>query len=408
MLASNNKQQDIADPRKTSRGLILLLGVASSLSAFAMASVIPVLPLLVREFGVELASVQFVVSAYLLGLGIFQPIHGLLCDRYGRRPVLLCGFGLFFLASLFASFTTSLEFLVIARFAQSMGVSVATVVTRAIVRDSFDPVPAAIALSFMTAIMGIAPLIAPVAGGIVAELLGWKGIFWMHASVAALLVGLLFLQLRESRPAGTAAMRFGELLRGFGTLCRSSRFMGHSLTYSFTSASGFMVITIGAVVFERLFALSASGFGLLMAGISAAYIAGATSSGHLVQRRGRVLTHWLGMSISIVAITLFCVAAFSAEPRFWLFVVALSLLMFANGAISPLSLAGAVSDHAELAGVASGFSSAIAMMISMIFVILTASFYDGSAKPCALLMIGTCLLGVGSLRMAYGASKAVR
>ena len=153
-------------------GLIALLGVASGLSAFGMASVVPTLPTLSRALGADFGSLQFVVSAYLLGLGLFQPIQGLLCDRFGRRPVMLMGFSLFAAASLLASVASGLASLVLARFLQAMGVSVATVVSRAIVRDTFEPGPAAIALSFITAVMGVAPVIAPVIGGTVVEVWG--------------------------------------------------------------------------------------------------------------------------------------------------------------------------------------------------------------------------------------------
>jgi MFS family permease len=119
-----------------------------------MASVVPALPLLAQSLQADYATVQFVVSAYLLGLGLFQPVQGLLSDRFGRRPVLLAGYGVFLVASLAASFATDIAMVIAARFLQAMGVSVATVVTRAIVRDSFEPGPAATALSFITAVMG--------------------------------------------------------------------------------------------------------------------------------------------------------------------------------------------------------------------------------------------------------------
>ena len=122
-----------------------------------MASVVPALPSLAKSLQADYATVQFVVSAYLLGLGLFQPVQGLLSDRFGRRPVLLAGYGVFLVASLAASFATDIAMVIAARFLQAMGVSVATVVTRAIVRDSFEPGPAATALSFITAVMGVAP-----------------------------------------------------------------------------------------------------------------------------------------------------------------------------------------------------------------------------------------------------------
>ena len=195
-------------------GFIILLGIASGLSAFGMASVVPALPTLSRALQADWSSVQFIVSAYLLGLGLFQPVQGLLCDRFGRRPVLLGGFTLFLAASLLASLATSLLQLVLARFLQAVGVSVATVVTRAIVRDSFEPEPAAVALSFITAVMGVAPVIAPVFGGLATEAVGWRGIFWLHAAMALLVVALLARVLRETRPADTESMTARELLAG--------------------------------------------------------------------------------------------------------------------------------------------------------------------------------------------------
>ena len=108
-------------------GLIALLGAASGLSSFGMASVVPALPSLGRALDADYANLQFVVSAYLGGLALFQPLQGLLSDRYGRRPVLLGGFTLFALASLLASIETSLPGLVLARFLQAMGASVAKI-----------------------------------------------------------------------------------------------------------------------------------------------------------------------------------------------------------------------------------------------------------------------------------------
>ena len=74
-----------------------------------MASVVPALPLLSKSLQADYATVQFVVSAYLLGLGLFQPVQGLLSDRFGRRPVLLAGYGVFLVASLAAHRTGSAD-----------------------------------------------------------------------------------------------------------------------------------------------------------------------------------------------------------------------------------------------------------------------------------------------------------
>jgi len=371
-----------------------------------MASVVPALPLLSRELQADFSTVQFVVSSYLLGLGLFQPIQGLFCDRFGRRPVLLAGFGLFLLASLIASLATHIAMLVAARFLQAMGASVATVVTRAIVRDSFEPGPAATALSFITAVMGVAPVIAPFVGGLASDALGWRGIFWLHAGVAGCLLLLLGTQLRETRPVGTQAMSVAELLRGASVLLRQRSFLGHTLTYSAVSAAGFIFITVGADLYGRLFGLASSQFGALWSGLAVSYVCGAMAAGYLSRRLGSRQTTRAGIGCNFLATTLFVVAAFAAAPNLWLFSGSLALLMLANGVISPLALAGAVDEHPELAGVAAGFSSAIAMLLSMVSAIATGVLYDGTARPCALLMIIACLLAWRSAKMVRNRQSA--
>lgn len=370
-----------------------------------MASVVPALPLLSRELQADFSTVQFVVSSYLLGLGLFQPIQGLLCDRFGRRPVLLAGFGLFLVASLVASLATHITMLVAARFLQAMGASVATVVTRAIVRDSFEPGPAATALSFITAVMGVAPVVAPFVGGLASDALGWRGIFWLHAAVAACVWVLLATQLRETRPAGTQAMTIGELLRGASVLLRQRSFLGHTLTYSAVSAAGFIFITVGADLYGRLFGLASSQFGALWSGLAVSYVVGAMAAGYLSRRLGSRRTTQAGIGCNFLATGLFAVAAFALVPNLWLFSGSLGLLMVANGVISPLALAGAVDEHPALAGVAAGLSSAVAMLLSMVSAIATGVLYDGSARPCALLMMVACLIAWQAARMARRAPK---
>lgn len=383
--------------------LIGLLGAISGLSAFGMASVVPALPVLGAAFDADAAALQFIVSGYLLGLALFQPIQGLLCDRFGRRPVLLGGVTLFALASLAAGLATSLPWLAAARVLQAMGASVATVVTRAIVRDTHGPEEGAIALAFISAVMGVAPIVAPIAGGVASAGFGWRGVFALHAGIALLLLGWMLALLRESRPATTQAMTFGQLLRGFGVLLRDRIFVSYSLTYSCISAGGFAFITVGASLFARLFGTQPASFGLLWALLASAYLVGAATAGQLSRRYGSRTIIRRGLQLNLLAASCFVLATLLPQPWLPAFMIALMLQTGANGLASPLCLSGCVSERPELAGVASGLSSAIAMLISMLCAAASGLSFDGGAGSVALL---TVLFAAGAAVVARPALGA--
>jgi DHA1 family bicyclomycin/chloramphenicol resistance-like MFS transporter len=376
---------------RSRRSLILLLGLVSGLSTFGMASVVPSLPNLAQSFDRAYGDIQFVVSVYLLGLALGQPFQGMLSDRYGRRPVLLTGFAIFFLGSLGAALAPSFALLVGCRFLQAVGASVATVISRAIVRDTHEPHEAAVTLSFVSMVMGIAPIVAPLAGGLVMARFEWHALFAMHAVIAFGLWLWIFASLRESRPPDTRAGNVREFFADVGVLVADRRFMGHALTYAFMSGSSFVFVTIGAALFERLYQIPPAQFGLLWASLAVAFMAGAYFAARLTRRYRSERVLLGGVRLNLISGFLFvAAAAWSAAPLL-AYCAVLSLSMFAFGMASPLSLAGAVADRPQIAGVASGLSSSIAMLIATVFAAVTGSVFNGEALSVAWLMPVTCL-----------------
>jgi len=125
-----------AAPDSPPRPSVWLLGFSSGISPFGISVTVPVLAGIAAQFQAGMGQVQFVISVYLLGLALAQPFNGFLCDRFGRRSVMLVGFAVFVIASLGAAVAHSLEALVALRFVQACGVSVGTVASRAVIRDT--------------------------------------------------------------------------------------------------------------------------------------------------------------------------------------------------------------------------------------------------------------------------------
>ncbi len=367
------------------------MGLIAGLSAFGMASVVPSLPGLALAFGRPLGDVQFVVSIYLLGLGLFQPFQGMLSDRFGRRPVLLAGFATFLLGSIGAALAPSLLVLVLCRLLQAAGVSVATVVTRAIIRDTYEPHEAAITMAFVSAVMGLAPIMAPLMGGVVIEYFDWHGLFVLHGLIALGLWIWIFIVLRETLPANAPASNMRDFLRNARILWSDARFVGHSMTYAFMSATSFVFVTVGATLFNRLFSITPTRFGFIWASLAFAYMVGSYLAARLVRRWGSARTLLVGVRLNLVGGLLFlAIAAWQGAPLLaFCAVLACNTLSF--GMASPLSLAGAVADRPEIAGVASGLSSSTAMLVAMVFAYLSGNLFDGTALSVAWLMPLTCV-----------------
>lgn len=384
--------------RVGSRAWIALLGLSGSLSVIGMASIVPVLPALADAMRADFGAVQFVLSAYLLTLGLAQPLQGLLCDRYGRRPVMLAGFSTFATGGAAAALAPDLSWLIGARLVQALGASVGTVAARAMVRDTHEPEQAAVALSFITAVTGVAPIVSPIAGGLIVEGLGWRAIFWMHVGVALVLLAWMSRSMPETRPPSASSAAIMMPAGSIRALLRDRDFLGYTLIYGCANGVIYSFLTVGAAFFEAAFGIGPARFGLLWALLAVAYTSGAWIAGRNARHFGSRRVLWVGVVLTALGTAIFAVAALMRETSLAACLVALSILIAGNGMMSPLALAGAVSGHPGLAGLASGLSSSLAMMTTVAFSMATGALYRGTPGTIALLM------GIGTLGVVLAAA----
>ena len=132
-----------------------------------------------RYFGTTDATVQLTMPVFFIGLALGQLFYGPLSDRYGRRPPLLAGIALYTLASAACALAPSIETLLVGRFVQALGGCAGMTIAMAVVRDRYDPREGARTLSLLMLVMGIAPILAPLAGGWILVLFDWQAIFWL-------------------------------------------------------------------------------------------------------------------------------------------------------------------------------------------------------------------------------------
>src|SRR4051794_20692524 len=163
--------------RPGSFALTLLLSMLTGLGPLSVDMYLASLPSIGRLLDAPTSQVQLTISAYLVGFAMAQVFYGPLSDRHGRRPVLIVALGIYLVATLACALSFSIETLIAARFVQAVGGSGATVLARAVVRDMFEGTRIGRELSRMAAIMALAPLLAPMMGGVLQTAFGWRSNF---------------------------------------------------------------------------------------------------------------------------------------------------------------------------------------------------------------------------------------
>jgi len=167
----------VAERRHSTRAIVYLLAAMSALGPFAIDTYLPSF----HDIGASLQAtpiqVQQTLSAYLAAFAAMTLWHGALSDRFGRRRITLLALALFAVASAGCAFATRIEQLWFWRAMQGVTAGAGIVISRAIVRDLFDGAQAQRLMSRIIMMFALAPAVAPVIGGWLQTLFGWRSVF---------------------------------------------------------------------------------------------------------------------------------------------------------------------------------------------------------------------------------------
>ena len=385
----------------------LLLGLASGMSPFGMALVVPTLELFAQKFNAPYSSIQFILSAYVFGIATAQPIIGFLSDKVGRRPIMISGIILFIAASVVCLYAQDLSTLIIARFIQGMGGSVGSVMSRAMIRDTTNTVSAK-PLSRVIAIMGIAPMIAPVVGAFVLEFFSNPNYIFIVTLCIGIIILLPVLFLLPETLDVKLARTGLELSwnKKYQLLLSSRIFVGSTFVYGFTTGSFFAFLAIASTVFSKDLGIDVRGFGLIWSGMTVLYTISSLIGGNLSTRIGLMNVMKRGIILNLIAgLLIFSLARFLGTSLLSI-LIPLTFMFLAHGFIVSTALTKAVSDRPEIAGSSSGLSSSMGLMIGGLFSILSGAFYTGDFLPIALIISVSTIFCYFSYRLIIS-DKAV-
>jgi len=332
--------------------LILLAG----LSALAMNIFLPSLPGMTEWFDTEYRLIQLSVALYLGVNAGLQLLMGPISDRWGRRPVIIGGLGLFLIATLGCIFAPNVYVFLTFRMFQA-SVVVAMVLSRAIVRDMVPQDRAASMIGYVTMGMAVVPMIGPAFGGVLDDLFGWQANFWALFALGALILWLSWSDLGETAPLSGRTL--GQQFREYPELLTSRRFWGYALASGFSSGSFFAYLGGAPFVGAEVFGLPPAQLGLFFGAPAIGYFLGNFASGRFSTRFGvNRMVFWgtLANAVGIaVNLSLFYLDLGTAVTFFGL----MTLMGLGNGMVIPNATAGALSVRPELAGTASGLAGAL-------------------------------------------------
>jgi DHA1 family bicyclomycin/chloramphenicol resistance-like MFS transporter len=284
--------------------MVVLLAGLSALGPFSIDTYLPAFPAMEAELATSRLAVQQTLAAYMATFAFMTLWHGALSDSLGRRRVILAGMAVYALASLVCAAAPAIEWLWLGRGLQGLSAGAGMVVARAVIRDLFEGPQAQRLMSRVMTLFAVAPAVAPMVGGAILPLFGWRAIFVFLAAYGLVLGVAVLRLLPETLPVERRhPLHPRALARGFHGVFTHGGFVLLALAMA-CIFNGFFIYVLGApkFVLEHLH-LSEQGFIWLFGPTVVGMMLGSTLSGRVAGRwspRRAILT---GFAVMLTAIT---------------------------------------------------------------------------------------------------------
>ncbi|MDC9605874.1 Bcr/CflA family multidrug efflux MFS transporter [Xenorhabdus griffiniae] len=350
--------------RSSYLGLVLILGLLSMLMPLAIDMYLPSMPTIAESFGVSDGLVQMTLSSYILGFAIGQMIYGPMSDSLGRKPVILGGVIVFAISSAACALAQDIDTFISMRFLHGFSAAAAGVVINALMRDRFTKEEFSRSMSFVTLVMIIAPLLAPMLGGILMVWFNWHAIFWSIALVAVITVTLVALFIEETLPKEKRQkFNLKTTVRQFVMLFRQRQVLCYILASGFSFAGMFSFLSVGAFVYIKLNGVPAQHFGYYF-GLNIIFLfIMATINSQCVRKYGPLKMLHIGLFIQFV-VGLWLLFSTLFDLGFISLVMGVAIYISGISMITSNTMAVVLDDYPHMAGTVSSLAGTIRFSIA--------------------------------------------
>jgi DHA1 family bicyclomycin/chloramphenicol resistance-like MFS transporter len=262
------------------QNLALRLGILLLMVPLTGATIdiyVPSLPSITTYFGVPVQLVQWTIPSYLIGYSLAQLFCGALSDAWGRRGLLIIGLGLYTGASWLAAFSPSITVLILIRFVQGLGVAAPGVLARAIASDSFDSDRLPVITNYITLAWALGPILAPLVGGYLQHVFGWKAVFYFLSAYGCLVLVLVCFLLPETN-AHRYLTKWNQLLAHYRIVLASPVFLGCALVLAIIYAHLILFNVVGPFLVQVVLRESPLVFGRMALALGVAWFLGSLAN----------------------------------------------------------------------------------------------------------------------------------
>jgi len=367
--------------------LILILGAIAALGPLSIDMYLPGFPEMAKDLETEIELLSLSLTAYFIGISLGQIIYGPLLDRFGRKRPLLIGFSIYVVAALGCAMSPNIATFISMRFLLALGGCAGMVATRAIIRDSFEANQVARAFSALILVMGVAPILAPLLGGVILQNFGWPFIFFFLAIYALLILIFSALFLKESHSGDESVSLWPkQVFIQYKKVLKNRSFFVYGLAGSVAMAAMFTYISGSPFVVREVLAFDEIYFGWIFGANAIGYISASQINRRLLKSYSTQLisqrVSWVFGFLSLLLI----LQVVLNLPNTYLFLLNLFLFLSCLGFINPNMQALALSPFTKNAGVASALVGGLRMLSGAIASLLISLLHNDTALPMGLLM----------------------
>lgn len=353
--------------------LTLFLVLMAMVSPVALNIVAPIMPTLATEFEASSNIIQLSFTLYLATLAIGQLFGGPIADRWGKRPILLAGFGLHIMGGAVGIIATSVELILLSRIMQAAGGCIGMMLARSILVDLYPSDKAVEKLSYITMGVASAQAIAPTVGGLSAEFVGWHSVFFLPMLMALIVWIGVYLRYPSAFDNGQQAKKRDPFFSTYKLLLENRLYLSLAISSTLIACGFFSFVTCAPFIAANQIGYDLTAYGFWFLFVALGFMAGSLVSAKMATRMSHTYMVVGGHSLSLFGAILMLASMLFSETTFASFFLTMSLFTFGRGVSQPHLQSLSIASVSENRASASGLLGFIQLLLGALMAQLVAA-----------------------------------